>query len=318
MNAPYDVAVIGGGPAGLSAALNAAAEGLSTILLCAHRGGQAGTSSLIENYMGFPQGISGPDLTDLAFAQAEKFGCVTQACSVDAVGRNNDGLFVIATENGEVIRARSVIAATGARYNKLDPDTGAGDFEDGEGVHYSCTLDTIRGRDCEVVAVIGGGNSAGQSVVFMAEHCEHVHLLVRRDNLAETMSDYLIQRIEALPNVTVHYRTILHEVDGGDKLERIVVRNLDSGVMERIKVTDLFVMIGAQPHSQFLNGLAELDPKGFIKTDAFKQTSTPGLFAVGDIRAGSVKRVANAAGEGASCVPAVWNFLNPQPQEKSE
>lgn len=317
MSKIYDVAVIGGGPAGLSAAMNAASEGLDTVLLCAVRGGQAGTSSLIENYMGFPDGISGPALTDLAFAQAEKFGCSTKACSVEGLGRSNEGVFLLATASDEVIRARTVIAATGAQYNRLPEDTGVDEFTDGGGVHYACTADTIKGRVCKETVVVGGGNSAGQAAVFMADHCDHVHLVVRKDGLKETMSDYLIQRIEAHPNITLHTRTVLQRAEGDDKLSHVVLRDLDSGVRERITVTDLFVMIGAKPHSQFLGGLASLDKDGFVVTGPGKETSTPGLFAVGDIRSGSVKRVANAAGEGASCIPTVWQRLHPQPQEEA-
>lgn len=311
----YDVAVIGGGPAGLSAAMNAASEGLSTALLCAQRGGQAGTSSLIENYLGFPNGISGPDLTDRAFAQAEKFGATHYACTVDAVGRTNEGLFVLTTAAGRIIRARSVVAATGAQYNRLPEEVGTAAFEDGAGVHYACTAEVIAGRDCREVVVVGGGNSAGQAALFMADRCQQVHLVIRRDSPADTMSDYLIRRITAHPNITTHLRTVVHRAEGGDRLTHATLRNLDTGVMERIAVTDLFVMIGARPNSAFLNGLAEQDERGFIVAGLDKATTTPGLFAVGDIRAGSVKRVANAAGEGASCVPAIWAFLNPQPQE---
>lgn len=311
MNDIYDVAVIGGGPAGLSAAMNAASEGLKTTLLCSVRGGQAGTSSLIENYLGFPNGISGPELTDLAFEQAKKFGCDFKNCTVEAMGRSNQGVFVLATKGGDIIRAKSVIAATGARYNRLSPDTGAQDFE-GDGVHYACTADVIAKRACREVVVVGGGNSAGQAAVFMADHCDHVHLVVRRKDPAETMSAYLLDRIENNPNITIHTRTVVHEADGADgKLAQVTLRNLDTNVRERIAVTDLFIMIGARPHSQFLSGLAELDDKGFVVADpGTKEASTPGLYAVGDIRSGSVKRVANAAGEGASCIPSVWNFVN--------
>jgi thioredoxin reductase (NADPH) len=317
MKEVYDVAVIGGGPAGLSAALNAASEGLSTILLSAERGGQAGTSSLIENYMGFPEGISGPDLTDRAFDQALKFGVEHLSCTVEAMGRSNEGLFILATKAGSVIRARTVIAATGARYNTLPEETGVAAF-DGNGVHHACTADVVASRDCREVVVVGGGNSAGQAAIFMADHCEHVHLVIRREDLRDTMSDYLIKRIEEHPNITLHSRTVIRRADGDGKLTAVTLQNLETLVMERIAVTDLFVMIGAKPHSQFLNGLAELDDKGFIKAGADKTTSTPGLFAVGDIRAGSVKRVANAAGEGASCIPAVWAYLNPEPSAEKE
>lgn len=313
----YDLAVIGGGPAGLSASMNAASEGLSTVLLAADPGGQAGTSSLIENYLGFPDGISGPELTSRALAQAEKFGCDRRSCTVEAVGKSNAGLFVITTEAGEVIRARAVIAATGARYNRLPEETGVSMYED-RGVHYACTAQTVPDRKCTEVIVVGGGNSAGQAAVFMADRCDGVHLAVRRDGLRETMSDYLIRRIEDHPNITVHTRTVVHQVGGKDRLSHATLRHLDTGVMERLAITDLFVMIGAKPHSSFLRGLAELDEHGFVRAGLDKTTSTPGLFAVGDIRSGSVKRVANAAGEGASCVPAVWAYLNPEPAEKGK
>lgn len=307
----YDVAVIGGGPAGLSAAMNAASEGLRTVLMCDVKGGQAGTSSLIENYLGFPTGISGPELTDLAFKQAKKFGCNFKNCTVEAMGRSNQGIYVLATKGGEIVRAKAVIAATGARYNRLSPDTGAQDFE-GDGVHYACTANVISKRDCREVVVVGGGNSAGQAATFMADRCEHVHLVVRRKDPAETMSAYLLERVENSPNITLHTRTVVHEASGTDgKLESVTLRNRDTNVRERLAVTDLFIMIGAHPHSQFLNGLAQLDDKGFVVADpGTKEASTPGLYAVGDIRSGSVKRVANAAGEGASCIPSVWNFVN--------
>lgn len=314
MSSTYEVAVIGGGPAGLSAAMCAASEGLRTVLLAACIGGQAGSSSLIENYLGFPEGISGQALADRAFLQARKFGCEHRACTVEAIGRNNSGAFVITTQTGEVIRAATVIVATGARYNKLDPDTGTHTFE-GRGTHYACTAEAIAGRNCKEVVVVGGGNSAGQAAMFMAENCEHVHLVVRRDNLRDTMSHYLISRVEQHPNITIHYSTVVHRAEGVDSLAKVTLRNTRTGIMERLSVTDLFVMIGAKPHSYFLNGLVELDERGFVKADlASKATSTPGLFAVGDIRSGSVKRVANAAGEGASCIPSVWAYLN-QPQE---
>lgn len=306
----YDVAVIGCGPAGLSAALSAASEGLSTTLLCAQKGGQAGTSSLIENYLGFPQGISGPDLTDRAFDQAEKFGATIHPCTVEAIARNAKGAFVIATHGGDIIRAKAVIVATGAQYNKLPDSTHAQDFE-GHGVHYACTAATIQGRDCKDVVVVGGGNSAGQAAMFLSGRCERVHLVVRRDGLRETMSAYLVQRIAEQPNITVHPRTVVRDVEGDGKVESVVLFDLDEAVGARVPVTDLFVMIGAKPNSDFLVGLCQLDDKGFVLAGLDKATSTPGVYAVGDVRSGSVKRVANATGEGAACISALWGFLNP-------
>jgi thioredoxin reductase (NADPH) len=265
--------------------------------------------------MGFPAGISGPDLTDLAAQQCEKFGVDIHSCTVEALARNAEGHYVLVTKAGEIVRARSAIVASGAQYNKLGPDTGVADFE-GVGVHYACTANTVAGRKLGEVAVVGGGNSAGQAAVFLAERAPHVHVIIRRDDLKATMSDYLIRRIEAHPNITIHRNTVIAHAEGGDALERLLLLDRGTHVTERLAVTDLFVMIGARPNTAFLAGACPLDDHGFVLTKGDKSTDTPGLFAVGDVRSGSVKRVANAAGEGASCVPAVWSYLNPQPQEK--
>lgn len=305
----YDVAVIGGGPSGLSAALNAASEGLTTALLTATLGGQAGTSSLIENYPGFPSGVSGPALTERVRKQAEKFGTTITTCSVESIGRNAEGNFVIATKGNAVIRARSVIVATGAAYNRLPKSANIEPFE-GKGVHYACTANTVRNRPCGHVVVVGGGNSAGQAAMFLSDRCEHVHLVVRRDNLRETMSDYLVRRVEAHPNITVHYKTEILRANGESQIESVLLQRKPGGEAWLQPITDLFVMIGAKPNSAFLAGLCDLDDHGFVKTDGEKQTNIPGLYAVGDVRAGSIKRVATAVGEGATCVPHVWGHLN--------
>jgi thioredoxin reductase (NADPH) len=310
----YDVAVIGGGPSGLSTALNAASEGLTTILLVSDLGGQAGTSSNIETYLGFPEGISGPELTDLAATQARKFGTRISFCEVESVSRNADGHFVLVTKGNEIIRARSVVVATGARYNRLPATTGCHEFE-GNGVHFACTASDIRRCRCEEVVVVGGGNSAGQAAMFLSDRAKHVHLVIRREDLRSSMSAYLIDRIEACSNVTPHPRTEVHRIGGDGKVEWVQLRSLDTGDIEQRPITDVFVMIGATPNTRFLTGMCSLDDKGFVVTDDHKATTTPGLYAVGDVRAGSVKRVANAVGEGGSVVQWLWRFLFPPAAE---
>jgi thioredoxin reductase (NADPH) len=306
----YDVAIIGGGPAGLAAAINAASEGLSTVVLCDQPGGQAGTSSLIENLMGFPTGISGPDLTAHAKLQAEKFGAVFEDCvcaELEEVG----GVYRLTTKTGKRVLARSVICATGARYRKLADRTGASAFE-GRGVHYSATPEEVtRHCRCKEVVVVGGANSAGQAAMYLSEHAERVHLVVRKPSILDTMSSYLMERIYDCPNITLHFSTEVYEISGGEWVERVVLAKGDELV--GLDVSDVYVMIGAEPNVPFLSGVCEVDPQGFVKTDDFFQTKQPGLFAVGDIRSGSVKRVANAVGEGSSVIKWVWRFLFPPP-----
>lgn len=298
----YDVCIIGGGPAGLSAAVGAASEGLFTILLAERMGGQAGTSSLIENYLGFPEGISGPALIGRARQQAQKFGAHLSKRCVRRVELRPEGCFWLHLANRTVIRTRSIIVASGARYNKIEA---AVPYE-GKGVHYACNQGNVRRScTCDVVAVIGGGNSAGQAAMFLSTKAKEVHLLVRKQALAETMSSYLYERILACDQIKVHYETEVLMVGGTDlEITDIMTTKGD------IQISDLYVMIGASPNADFLGGLVAVDRRGFIETDDGFVTSVPGIFAVGDIRAGSVKRVANAAGEGAACVNKLWAFLN--------
>lgn len=306
---PIDVAIIGGGPAGLSAAIGAAAEGLEVAVLVSEIGGQAGTSSRIENYMGFPGGISGPALASRARRQALKFGATLIPCRVVEVDFVDD-CFHILTASGSIIRARSVIVASGAQYRRLDPST---DFErfEGKGVHYACTPSEVRRKcRCDDVVVIGGGNSAGQAAMFLSGKARHVHLLVRKDSLRETMSVYLLDRIERSPNITVHYGCETDSIGGRDEVETVTFRNRESGAKTILPVSDVYVMIGATPNCGFIHGLCDVDAHGFIKTDDYFQTSHPRLYAVGDVRAGSVKRVANAAGEGATSIKWLWQALN--------
>jgi thioredoxin reductase (NADPH) len=310
----YDVAIIGGGPAGLAAAINAGAEGLDTVVLCDKLGGQAGTSSLIENLMGFPQGISGPDLTTLSHAQALKFGVEFVPCVCEKL-ESLGGVFRLKADDGQRrFLARSVIVATGASYRRLADSTGATRFE-GKGVHHACTSSTLGDHALGDVIVVGGGNSAGQAAMFLSQHAGTVHLVVRKGSLTDTMSSYLLERIYHTPNITLHFETEVERVEGIEWVEQAVLRQGDK--LSAVAATDVFVMIGATPNAPFLTSVCDLDAHGFVKTDDFFETRIPGLFAVGDIRAGSVKRVANAVGEGSSVIRWVWRHLFPEPRKEA-
>jgi len=297
----HDVCIIGGGPAGLSAAVGAASEGLDTIVLMEQVGGQAGTSSRIENYLGFPEGISGPNLIRRSVLQAQKFGAHLVKCCVIGFEVKNTCFFIYLA-SGTIIRARSVIIATGAQYNKLDATT---PYE-GKGVHYACTQTSVRRAcRCDDVVVIGGGNSAGQAAIYLSTKAKAVHLVVRKSALAETMSAYLYERILESPDIKIHYENEVKKLHGR-QVEEVELKD-----GERFPVSDVYVMIGASPNIDFLDSFGVTDPKGFIETDESFHTKVPGLYAVGDARAGSVKRVANASGEGAACISKLWSYLHP-------
>ena len=314
----YDVAVVGAGPAGLASAVYAASEGLETIVVEGMApGGQAGTSSKIENYLGFPTGISGQALAGRAQVQAQKFGA-RLAISRHAAGIECDVQpYRIRMEDGGAVQARAIVIATGARYRKLDiPDY---DKFEGQGIHYAAT--TLEARLCgrEDVIVVGGGNSAGQAAVFLSRYVGHVHILVRGPGLAATMSDYLIQRIEASPRITLHPHTEISALHGESQLAAITWRDRRSGAEERKDIRNVFVMIGAAPNTDWLDGCVELDRGGFVLTGQEHRaypityaTSRDGIFAVGDVRSGSVKRVASGVGEGSVVVQAVHRYLNPE------
>jgi len=313
----YDVAVVGAGPSGLAAAVYAASEGLTTIAIEGNApGGQAGASSKIENYLGFPTGISGQELAERAQVQAQKFGARLAVSRNVAGVCKKDNIFQLLLEDGSSFSARSVVIATGARYRKLDlPNY---EFYETQGIHYAATAMEAAICTGEEVIVVGGGNSAGQAALFLSQTAHHVHLLIRRSNLASTMSDYLIQRITGHSKITLHSNSTIVSLSGDSILREVTWEKSSTGSCTTRQVRNVFVMIGASPNTEWLRGAVELDTKGFVKTDPSRgstySTTLPGLFAVGDVRAGSTKRVAAAAGEGAAAIAAVHAYLG-QPKE---
>jgi thioredoxin reductase (NADPH) len=312
---PYDVAIIGGGPAGLAAAVSATSEGLSTLIIeGTSLGGQAGTSSKIENYLGFPTGISGQDLAIYAQIQAQKFGArlslSRDAIKIDCL----DVLHRIELKGGSLVCARSVIVATGARYRKLTLSNYL-QYEN-QGIYYAATaMEAKLCRDQEVV-VVGGGNSAGQAAIFLSRVSAHVHLIVRGTSLSSTMSQYLISRIESSDRITIHRHAEITELEGETALDSVSWVNKDTGAVEKRPIYSLFVMIGAEPNTGWLSRTLLLDEEGFIVTgtgEAFElsryATSVPGIFAIGDVRSHSVKRVASAVGEGSIVISDVHRYL---------
>ena len=308
----YDVAVVGAGPSGLATAVYAASEGLSVIVLDAQTmGGQAGASARIENYLGFPTGISGQALTGRAFNQALKFGAeIAIPVRVKKLHCEDEKL-ALELAGGQQLRARSIVLASGARYRRPNLSNLA-EFE-GAGISYWAS--PIEARLCagEEVALVGGGNSAGQAVVFLAPHVKRLHLVVRRE-LRETMSRYLIDRIAALPNVELHIGSEIAALEGtgATGLSGVSFRHLQSGAEVHRPVRHLFLFIGADPNACWANDCVDTDKKGFVITgtrDLPLETSVPGVFAIGDVRAGSTKRVAAAVGEGAAVVSQIHTML---------
>ena len=319
LDGEYEVVVVGAGPAGLAAAVYAASEGLEVLVVEGLApGGQAGTSSKIENYLGFPTGISGQALAGRAQVQAQKFGA-RLAISRGAVGLDcSEHPYRLTLEGGQEVRARAIVIATGARYRRLDLEN-CSRYE-GQGIHYAATAMEEQRCVGKEVAVVGGGNSAGQAAMFLSRRAEHVHVLIRGHALAASMSDYLVQRLDASPRITLHTRCQVSELQGERSLEGIVWTDRDSGEQMPHQIENLFVMIGAQPNTDWLGGCLELDAKGFVATapradeaggNTPYATSQPGIYAVGDVRSGSVKRVASAVGEGSVVVQAIHQFLYP-------
>lgn len=310
----YDLVIVGGGPAGVAAAVYAGSEGIEALVVeDTAVGGQAGTSSRIENYMGFPTGISGTDLTWRGQVQAMKFGTrFVMPRRVEGVSRREDGAYCLTLDDGEdELCARAVLVATGVQYRRL-PIAHLQELE-GAGIFYSAT--DMEARFCAKTeaVVIGGGNSAGQAAMYLSRAASHVHLVVRSGSLAASMSSYLMQRLEADPRVTIHYHSEVTALHGDTWLEGITLRTKDTE--RRIDTRAVFIMIGAAPNTGWLSGLAETDAKGFVLTGAGAgqaddyATTAPGIFAVGDVRAGSVKRVASAVGEGSVVVSRIWQYL---------
>lgn len=310
-----DLAIVGAGPGGLAASVYAASEGLETVIIDDTAvGGQAGTSSLIENYMGFPIGISGDHLAYRGQVQAIKFGAqFAMPYRATALEKEKDGYKVILGDDGS-INTRAVVLACGVQYRKLPLD-GLEKFE-GCGIYYAATkLEARFCKDADVY-IVGGGNSAGQAAMFMSRYAKHIYLLVRSGGLADSMSKYLSQRLEADEKVSILTHTEVKELYGEDTLEAIKIENNNTGESNRRKLGALFLMIGAAPFTDWLTEIIELNEKGFVLTGldvssdkSNFETSCPGVFAVGDVRAGSVKRVASAVGEGSVVVSDVHKFL---------
>lgn len=322
----FDVLVIGAGPAGLAASVYAASEGLKTVTIDSNApGGQAGKSSKIENYLGFPTGISGSDLANRAYVQAQKFGCnisIPQKAEKVSFNKNH---FTLCVSNGREIKSKTIVTATGANYQKLPIDNI--EYFEGAGVYYSATGMNVNSCSNELVGIVGGGNSAGQAALFLAAHAKHVYVILRGNDLGAKMSDYLVQRIEAADNIDVKLGTEVKELHGDSYLES-VTWEYENGDREKVEISNLFTFIGARPCTEWLNDLVATDKNGFICTgsainlecltewDTFKkrppqtlEASVPGFFAVGDVRTGSVKRVASAVGEGSMVISQVHSFL---------
>jgi thioredoxin reductase (NADPH) len=324
----HDVIVCGAGLGGLAAAVYAGSEGLDVLVIEANApGGQAATSSMIENYLGFPTGVSGQSLAHRALNQAEKFGAkITIAHGAEKLHCSGHGEMRVDLAGGRTVRGRAVIIATGAEYRKLDlPDLAR--FE-GVGVYYAATFMESQRCAADEVIVVGGANSAGQAATFLAKTARRVHMLIRGPDLAATMSRYLIRRIEDTANITLHRRTRVVGLHGGDHLERVTWRDDHTGEESTHAIRHVFAMTGASPNTAWLGDCVAMDSNGFVRTDSeltdevlaergwalqrrpyLFETSRPRVFAVGDVRSTSVKRVASAVGEGSVCIQLVHKAL---------
>jgi thioredoxin reductase (NADPH) len=313
----FDVLIVGGGPAGVAAGVYAGAEGLCALVVeDVAVGGQAGTSSRIENYMGFPTGISGADLVWRGEVQAMKFGTrFAMPRRAALLEKLEDGSFCATFDNGQRLRAKAVVVATGVQYRRLPLDRLA-DLE-GNGVYYAAT--EMEARYCKgtETVIIGGGNSAGQAAMFLSRSARCVRVLVRGASLAASMSSYLSSRLQADPKITIEYGAEVSALHGAEHLEALTIRDVKTGATRVVDTRALFIMVGAAPNTEWLSGLVKLDAKGFVITGSGEDsasspfaTSLPGVFAVGDVRAGSVKRVASSVGEGSVVISKVWEFVN--------
>ena len=324
-----DLIIVGAGPSGLAAAVYAASEGLDALMVETDApGGQAGSSSKIENYLGFPTGISGQELASRAIAQAQKFGAKMMVAHKVVRLNCKRPSYEVVLDNGNVLAARSIVISTGAQYNK-PPIANLRRFE-GQGVYYGATHMESQLCENQDVIVVGGGNSAGQAAVFLSQTTGKVHMLVRSGTLSQTMSRYLIQRITDNPNIELHFKTEIVGLDGDMQLERVTWHERATGYTSAHDLRHVFIMAGASPRTEWLQGCVAMDDKGFILTgrdlDAsvgqtlpsvwplsrppqMLETSLPGVFAVGDVRSGNVKRVASAVGEGAIAIHLVHQVL---------
>lgn len=325
-----DVIVVGAGPAGLAAAVYAASEGLDVLVVeTGTPGGQAGSSSKIENYLGFPTGISGLALAARSVVQARKFGAEIRTAFTAIALDCDERPYAVRFGDGSSVRARSIVIATGAEYRQLDLKEAARFI--GVGLYYAATNTEAKRCALQEVVVVGGGNSAGQAAVFLAGTCRQVHILVRSQRLADTMSDYLIRRITDMPNITLHTNTEISSLEGDDHLERVTWRTAPDNILQTRSIGHVFLMTGAVPSTDWLKGCVALNDKAFVLTGnevpvtararigqgddwlpQSMETSSPGVFAVGDVRGGSIKRVAAAVGEGSTCVQQVHRALHEQ------
>ena len=323
-----DVAIVGAGPSGLAAAVYGASEGLDVVMVEMNSpGGQAGSSSKIENYLGFPTGISGQELADRAYMQAQKFGAQIIVAKAATHLTCNRRPYVIEFDDGSHVTARAVIVASGAEYRRLSVDEPL--RYEGAGVYYGATFVEAQMCQGQDLIVVGGGNSAGQAAVYLGSTARRVHMLVRSEGLAESMSRYLIRRIEESQTIVVHPHTVIEALEGDAHLERVRWRDTQSGLVETNDVQHVFVMMGAVPNTRWVAGSLALDGRGFIKTGPdlsrddlagahwplvraphLLETSVPGIFAVGDVRGGNVKRVASAVGEGSIAMSFVHQVLH--------
>ncbi len=318
----YDLIVLGAGPAGLAAGVYGGSEGLRTIVLeKAAVGGQAGTSSRIENYLGFPQGISGGDLARRAYTQAKKFGTEVLTAVTATEVRVEGNTKVVTLDNGDVVSATALIVATGMTIRRLNA-RGVDDLLDA-GVYYGAAPSEAVTYDGEHVYVVGGANSAGQAAMMLSRFAGQVTMLIRGGDLESRMSQYLIDQIDANPKIDVRFHTKIAEAGGDGRLEWLDLQDVRDDSVERVEANGLFIFIGAVPHSELLTGVVDMDPKGFILTgdqldrsawplerDPYlPETSVPGIFAAGDIRSGVVRRVASAVGQGSVCVSFVHQYL---------
>jgi len=321
-----DLVIIGAGPSGLAAAVYGASEGLDVLVLeTGFPGGQAGSSSRIENYLGFPTGISGQELAARAYNQAQKFGATMLIIKGTRLVCDNKPYEVV-VEKGPPVSTRTIVIATGAEYRK--PQCKNLPRFEGAGIYYSATYMEAQLCGGEEVIVVGGGNAAGQAAIFLAQSSKRVHMLVRSNGLGDNMSRYLIRRIEDTPSIVVHTHTEIAKIEGGDHLESVQWRNNQTDQLEEHKIRHVFLMTGAAPNTSWLDGCVVLDDKGFIKTGTdlspdnlsiarwplarhpyLLETSLPGVFAVGDVRSGSIKRVASAVGEGSIAISFIHKVL---------